>query len=79
MRKKEKHLVISFEATTMAMMMEKFCRKDGMSGRMIPLPPVISAGCGLAWMADSITESKQWEEYMNQHGIVYEKIQVVEF
>ncbi|MDD3361105.1 MAG: DUF3343 domain-containing protein [Hespellia sp.] len=77
MRRKERHLVISFEATTMAMMMEELCKKQHMPGRIIPLPPVISAGCGLAWMAEAENE-KMWEAFMQEHGIVSESIQFVE-
>ena len=46
-----KKLVIAFEATTQAMKMEACAKAAGAAGRIIPLPPVIDAGCGLAWCA----------------------------
>lgn len=46
-----KKLVIAFAATTQAMKMEACAKAAGAAGRIIPLPPVIDAGCGLAWCA----------------------------
>ena len=44
MRKKTMKLVITFHTT-----MEEFCQKEELPGRLIPLPGVVSAGCGLCW------------------------------
>ncbi len=52
MRKKTEHLVVSFDTTESALRMEKCCHKDGIPGRLIPLPGSISAGCGLSWSTD---------------------------
>lgn len=52
MRKKELKLVIAFHTTADAMAMEKICKETGTPGRLIPVPRVISAGCGLAWCTD---------------------------
>ena len=49
MRKKTKQLVITFSTTTAAMAMEKRAQEMGISGRLIPIPSEISAGCGLSW------------------------------
>ncbi len=49
MRTKKKFIVIAFETTTQAMAMEKMCGEENIRGRLIPLPPQIDAGCGLAW------------------------------
>ena len=51
MRKKELKLVVTFHTTADAMAMEKACREQDAPGRLIPVPRVISAGCGLAWSA----------------------------
>ena len=29
--------------------MEKRCKEQNIPGRLIPVPPAITAGCGLAW------------------------------
>lgn len=52
MRKKELKLIIAFHTTADAMAMEKICKETGTPGRLIPVPRVISAGCGLAWCTD---------------------------
>ena len=52
MRKKELKLVVTFDSTSDAMAMEAYCMENGIKGRLIPVPQVISAGCGMAWCAD---------------------------
>ena len=49
MAKKEKYAVVTFHTTTGAMHMEKVAKENGAQGRLIPVPRVISAGCGLSW------------------------------
>lgn len=56
MIKKEKKLVITFYTTTEAMAMEQACKKAMAPGRLIPVPRSISAGCGLAWCAETGSE-----------------------
>ena len=34
------------------MAVEEYCLKNNVSGRLIPLPKEISAGCGLAWKCE---------------------------
>ena len=57
MLKKTEKLVITFHTTTQAMAMEKTCKALGADGRLIPVPRIISAGCGLAWCANLESES----------------------
>ena len=52
MIEKKLSLVISFKKTVDAMAVEEYCLKNNVSGRLIPLPKEISAGCGLAWKCD---------------------------
>ena len=49
MRAKEPKIVVTFVNTTDAMKMEAVCEERKVQGRMIPVPKIISAGCGLAW------------------------------
>jgi len=51
MRKKQLRVIVTFPAATDAMAMEAYCAGEGTPGRLIPLPSVISAGCGLCWSA----------------------------
>ncbi len=53
MREKVMRLVLSFSTTTHAMAAEKWFQKEGLPGRLIPLPSSISAECGLAWCTDT--------------------------
>lgn len=52
MRKKELKLVITFESTSDAIAFETYCMENNVKGRIIPVPQVISAGCGMAWCTD---------------------------
>ena len=73
MRKKEWKIVVTFHTTAEAMAMEKACNEAEAPGRMIPVPRIISAGCGLAWAAP--TEAKEeLEALMAKVGIEREAI-----
>lgn len=37
-RKKKPTFIIAFDATTQAMATDKFCTKNGLPGRLIPVP-----------------------------------------
>lgn len=52
MRKKVLKLIVTFHTTADAMAMEKACKENDAPGRLIPVPRVISSGCGLAWCAE---------------------------
>ena len=52
MRKKELKLVITFDSTSDAVGFEAYCSDKDIKGRLIPVPQIISAGCGMAWCAD---------------------------
>ena len=68
MREKRCMLVISFRTTTAAMAMETLCQKEGIDGRIIPLPREISADCGLAWCAE-ISQRGELEALMRRENI----------
>ena len=50
MRKKKPYQILTFHTTSAAMAMELYCKEHGISGRLIPVPRELSAGCGLAWL-----------------------------
>ena len=68
MLKKTEKLVITFHTTTEAMAMEAACKQEQADGRLIPVPRVISAGCGLAWCAGLESEAAL-TAMMQQHHI----------
>lgn len=57
MRQKRPALVFAFDSTAQALAAEKLFRENGLPGRIIPIPAQVSAGCGLAWKAE--TDEKQ--------------------
>ncbi len=57
MREKKLRLIITFHTTTSAMAFERYCLSHGLPGRLIPVPTSITAGCGMAWMADPADRS----------------------
>lgn len=68
MRKRELKLIVTFHTTADAMAMEKACKEQEVSGRLIPVPREISAGCGMAWCAP-LEEEEKLKMVMNQTGI----------
>ena len=68
MRKKELKLVVTFHTTADAMAMEKACKEQQVPGRIIPVPRMISAGCGLAWCAD-LEDRERIAAMMKETGI----------
>lgn len=57
LRKPQLRLVITFHTTAEALKTEKLAREQGLKGRLIPVPQVLSAGCGLAWSAPLETQT----------------------
>ena len=73
MRQKELNLVVTFHTTADAMAMEKACKNAAVPGRLIPVPRMISAGCGLAWCA-GLENRAQIVGLMEQTGIEQEEL-----
>ncbi|MFI3208649.1 MAG: DUF3343 domain-containing protein [Eubacteriales bacterium] len=71
MRKKELKLIVTFHTTTDAMAMEQACKEMNISGRLIPVPRTISAGCGLAWKSD-LSERESLREAMKRVNLEME-------
>ena len=62
-RQKKPKLVIAFETTTAALAFENICKR----GRLIPLPPEIKEGCGLAYCVDLEYENEVCELLQKQN------------
>lgn len=73
MIEKKLSLVISFNKTIDAMATEDYCIKNNIKGRLIPLPKVISAGCGLAWKCD-VTQKVKMNNILSQLDIKFDKM-----
>lgn len=66
-------IVITFDTTTDAMMMEAFAKENKLSGKLIPLPNEISAGCGLAFKIET-EDLEKVTKTLEENSISYEKI-----
>ena len=73
MREKTKKVVITFHTTAEAIAMEKSCKENEISGRLIPVPRQISSGCGLAFCAP-IGDRELILEFMNLKGLSSEAV-----
>ena len=40
--------IATFHTTSMAIMFERICRKEGIKSKIVPVPRSLSASCGLA-------------------------------
>ena len=77
MLQKKPTLIITFDTTTQAMAMEKFCTQQNLPGRLIPVPREITAGCGLSWKA--LPEEKDLLiSELTQAGMKWAKCHILE-
>lgn len=72
-RIKERKIIITFYTTTDAMAMEEWCKVHSVPGRIIPVPPSISAGCGLAWCGEPEKE-KELKKALQEATLSYYEI-----
>lgn len=73
MIEKKLSLIISFNKTVDAMAVEEYCLKHTVSGRLIPLPKEISAGCGLAWKCD-VSQKDEIKKIISDLKIEFDKM-----
>ena len=78
MRQRKPTLFFSFAATHGAMEAERLCRENGVPGRLVPVPRQITAGCGLAWMAEP-EDREALLRFFAAAGLEYEGCQVIDF
>ncbi len=72
MRMREPSVLFSFHTTAEAMAMDESCRRDGLPGRLIPIPSFVSAGCGFGWKAPE-KDRELLTAYMREKGLSFEK------
>lgn len=73
MRNKTLQCVVTFRSTTDAMEFETKARGFGLSGRIIPVPPIVDSGCGLAWKEDE-QNTELVERLLADESLNYDKI-----
>lgn len=67
MRTKSEACVVTFRTTAGAMAMEAACKREGLPGRLIPVPRSITAGCGLCWAAPPDAREETEELVIKKH------------
>lgn len=77
MREKKQQCVVTFHTTTQAMAFEKSAKRKALTGRLIPLPRVIGAGCGMAWREDPENRG-MIEKLIQEEDLKYDTIYEVE-
>lgn len=75
-RTKKEWLIVTFHTTAEAFQMEKQAKDNGFTGRIIPVPREISAGCGLAWR-DMPELKDQIQAFLKNKNIEYEDITII--
>ena len=73
MREKQMQCVVTFKTTTQAMAFEEISKKAALTGRLIPLPREIAAGCGLSWK-DNLASRTVIEELISKYNLKYDEI-----
>lgn len=77
MRRKTMKTVLTFASTADAMHMESTAAETSIPGRIIPVPSQISAGCGLAWCAET-SQRQELLDALRAHSLAFEGVFEVE-
>ena len=72
----EKNLYVTFYTTAEAMATEQACKERNISGKLVPVPRVLSAGCGISWKAQP-EDREKIESMLQEEDIEWEEIEVL--
>lgn len=78
MHAKKPTLFFGFSSTASAMEAERVCTAEKAPGRLVPIPRQITAGCGLAWMAEPEDEAFL-RAFFAARGLAWDGCTVMEF
>ena len=70
MRTREEKWIVTFPTAAAAMAMERRAKELRIPGRLIPTPTIITADCGLTWMAP-VTSRDKVEQMLKENGLAY--------
>lgn len=76
MRQKEEKLIVTFPTAAAAIAMERQAKALGTPGRLIPTPTVVTADCGLAWMAP-VEAKDRVEQMLKENTLQYGQLLVL--
>ena len=71
-----KFLYISFFTTAEAMETEVVMQELGLSGKLVPVPRAISAGCGISWRTEDLDREKI-EKILLENEIEWEELTIL--
>ncbi len=74
MRKKVPCLIITFHTTADAIAFEQYAKDIKLSGRLIPIPRELSAGCGMAYMIKKDTLPVDHTDLLSESNICIQQI-----
>ena len=63
---KETKLYITFYTSAEAMATESACKENNIQGKLVPVPRVLSAGCGIAWECSPELKDQMLETFKNR-------------
>lgn len=70
------NLFVTFYTTAEAMATEQACKSRGITGKLVPVPRVLSAGCGISWKGNP-EDKDRTVEALKEDDIEWEEIAVL--
>lgn len=70
------NLFVTFYTTAEAMATEEACKSRNIEGKLVPVPRVLSAGCGISWKGNS-KDKDITEQALKEDDIEWEKIAIL--
>lgn len=77
MRKKKPYQILTFHTTSAAMAMELYCKEHGISGRLIPVPRELSAGCGLSWRIEPEEYARYKDDLLDTNVEIEQNVELM--
>lgn len=70
------NLFVTFYTTAEAMATEEACKSRNIEGKLVPVPRVLSAGCGISWKGNS-KDKDRTEQALKEDDIEWEEIAIL--
>ncbi|SEN38091.1 Protein of unknown function [Peptostreptococcus russellii] len=70
------NLFVTFYTTAEAMATEEACKSRNIEGKLVPVPRVLSAGCGISWKGNS-KDKDITEQALKEDDIEWEEIAIL--
>ena len=70
------NLFVTFYTTAEAIATEEACKSRNIEGKLVPVPRVLSAGCGISWKGNS-KDKDITEQALKEDDIEWEEIAIL--